>query len=249
MHLDRYGLPCQADGNCADQLNRVGLILVAEHEKRWHKGADLNVLYMYCLVRATDCAALGQGTYTRFIGSTPDDVTCDQLVPTICAWVMRGNDIALGLMFMAMVRRFGFAQNVHKQGEPNTKTIPDFMVARTMPIFIRYSKWLYPLALVFDLYLIVMALSLIIQASRDPDAVDDNNTLVTLYTCKVRHPTFVSRLAAYLYKRFRPTNLGVTKLDEKNHIQGAMAWYHRADNGGNPEIAEMFRPIIEEHFT
>ena len=30
---------------------------------------------------------------------------------------------------------------------------------------------------------------------------------------------------------------------------GALAWYHRKDAGGNEEIAELYRPLIEDYFS
>jgi hypothetical protein len=250
MHIDSFGLPCQSNGNCEDQLNRVGLIALA-------------CFFNYPEVEPTEFDALCDdsisdpmgllvyepGIYTRHSRSGPGDVTADQLIPVLAYHVAQGDKVNIGLMFTAMVKRFGFAQNVHKDNDPSTKTIPDIMVFRTLPLFARYTRWLYPVAVVVDIYLIIMVITLIISSSNSPDEVDDNNMVATLLTCLLVRPTFISKLAAKLYRRFRPTNYGVTNLGEKNTIMGSFIWYHRAETQGNPELAEMFRPLILKYFN
>ena len=59
----------------------------------------------------------------------------------------------------------------------------------------------------------------------------------------------MSRFAAWLYAKLRPTNFGVTRLAEKNHVMGAMLWYHRAESGGNSEVALAYQTLIAENFA
>ena len=62
---------------------------------------------------------------------------------------------------------------------------------------------------------------------------------------------FWSEFNRYLYSLTRPVNLGNTALGEKNPVMGALRWYHRSEFEGeaNPEIAELYRPLIEKYFT
>jgi len=249
MNLDPYGLPCQSNGDCEDQLNRVGLISLACFLNYHHAKADVTELEARCDDAISDPMGLlvyGPGTYTRHTKSGPGDVTCDQLIPVLAYHVAIGDGLNVKLMFEAMVKRYGFAQNVHADNDPTTKTTPDLMFFRALPLFARYSKWLYPVAVIADLYVVIMIISLIISDYNAPNSVDDNNTLATVLTCITTHPTFVARFAAWLYAKCRPTNYGVTQLGETNNIQGAMSYYHRAAAGGNPEIAEMYRTLIKE---
>jgi hypothetical protein len=247
MHLDQYGLPCQADGNCEDQLNRVGLISVA-CVLNYFKKVEVTELDARCddaISHPMGLLMADPGVYKRHANGTPNDVTCDQLVPVIAYHTIHGDE-NLGLMFKAMVKRFGFAQNFHKNGEPQTHTIPDFMLLRTLPLFARKSKWMYPIALVSDVYTLIQVISCCLKARNDMDAVDDNNLIVTLLATVTVFPTFMSKFAAFVYKKYRPTNYGVTMLGETSNVQGAMTWYHRSESGGNPEIAEMYRNLIKE---
>lgn len=83
------------------------------------------------------------------------------------------------------------------------------------------------------------------QAKSNPDDVgDDLNTLLTLTFFYLVEPTFVSVTNLRYYLAKRPTNDGVTQLGEKDPVMGALAWYFRPASGGNPEIAEAWRPII-----
>jgi len=85
----------------------------------------------------------------------------------------------------------GFAQNIVDglDGEPGHIKIPDFMLLRALPLFVRISKLLYPVAVFVDLYLVVAALSAcgpvwadgsLLPHKRTPDDVDHNCTIVTL---------------------------------------------------------------------
>ncbi len=107
---------------------------------------------------------------------------------------------------------------------------------------------------------------------RGPDDVDHNNTILTLAVCSHIRPTPLSWLARKLFGKFCPNNRG-TALREKmdmperlvkvfgpcndyevvtcnkfHPVYGSLRHYHRAEAGGNPEIAEMWKPICERYF-
>jgi hypothetical protein len=243
MNLDIHGLPCQSDGNCADQLNRIGLIAIVQ------KITDQKLIGQQFLKNCLATDLQDQpGVYRRFTFATTKDVTCDQLVPIIAFWLLDQQSAQVNAMGLRMLKAFGFAQNVSRQGEPTTKTLPDFMLFRTAPLFLRGSPAFYPLLLVLDFYLLIMVLSCLFFAYKDPNESDDNNLIVTLLVCRLKLVSPFSLLALFLYKKFRPRNLGNAILGETNHVQGAMSWYHQKANGGNPEIADLWRPIISKYF-
>lgn len=110
-------------------------------------------------------------------------------------------------------------------------------------------------------------------ASRDRDDTgDDLNLIVSLLLAKLRFPSPISEAATLAY-RSRPhsfgsflgayrTQYGTDSNQQKDRIAegirsgwqpevsapfGAVRWYHRADSGANPLLAELYEPIIR-HF-
>jgi hypothetical protein len=51
-------------------------------------------------------------------------------------------------------------------------------------------------------------------------------------------PTPLSWLARKIYLELRPKNLGNYLLAKPDPVEGALAWYHRAETGGNPELGQ-----------
>lgn len=261
MNLDENGLPVtiNPDGtqDRNDQLQRCGMISTAN--ALLGRGSDRTLLALYF-----DCQPQ-RGTYTRYRTGSPDNVSADQLIAALGAWVSLGNYYQVNLMWRAMWRRFGFAQN-NKDGlnDDARSKIPDFMLLRALPLFGRGLHWFYPFVLLMDVLLVLLALSAVGPTWKDgggfkrrgPDDVDDNNTILTLAVCRARMPTPLSWLAVKLYSKFRPWNYGCIGLDRNGYkhyniykpVYGALRWYHRAENGGNPEIAELWRPIVDKYF-
>lgn len=157
--------------------------------------------------------------------------------------------------------------------------LPDFMLIRALPLFCRSHWSLYVFALCFDLFLLLSVAAAIGPVwvddkglrKRSPDDVDDNLTVLTLVVCRARYPTPLSWLAAKLYAKLRPWNYGCIERDvpatsaqvrefglepgtnltfpaKHSPVYGALRWYHRAP-AGNPEIAELWRPIVERYLS
>lgn len=228
MHLDSHGLPCQANGDCSDQLQRVGMIGV---------GNILNpasALPISCDIALYSLLQISPGVYSRFSGATAKDVTGDQLVPVFAYWTLTRRTDQLELMTDSLIMRLGFAQNVQKDNDPTVKTVPDFILLRTLPFLVRLSPYMYPVAFFTDILLILAAISCVLQA--DAQDTDDNNIVITLATCKAVMPTPLSLLACKIYKYFR----------KPPGPAGALRDYHAASTGGNPEIAELWVPIVEK---
>lgn len=272
MHLDKYGLPVQADGDANDQLQRCGMIDAAFMIRGSTVPLGASIVWT-CGAAIVALLQSRPGVYVRFIGGPTDTVSADQLIAALAAHVASGSKSQVWLMFKAMMKRFGFAQNTKDglNGSIQTKT-PDFMFFRALPLFCR-RPLLYPIALFTDALLVLLALSAVGPVWKDsggfkrrsPDDVDDNNTILTLAVCRIRCPTPLSYLAIKLYSWLRPWNKGCiytgTKyidlpvdapVEYRNNyyhpVYGALRWYHRAEAGGNPEIAEMWKPIIERYF-
>lgn len=242
MNLDSNGLPVQADGDANDQLQRVGMIVVGAA-----LGGNDSVLPQQLVV---DCfAALVPGgeltpeknVYRRNSAANPNTCSADQLIPVI----------AHRAIHKLPVPRRLFAQNTHTI-EGKRKLLPDLLFLRAAPLYFRHSVLRY----LFDLLLPMMAYFATGKvwkddqgfADRSPDDVDDANGIITMAVCHDINPTPMSKYACRLYARRRPTNFGVTKLGAQNNIQGALEWYNRAESGGNPELAALYKPIVERVF-
>lgn len=230
MNLDKHGLPCQKDGDCGDQLQRVGMIGV---------GNTLNPSGFLNLPTAPELALKTllqpeSGVFSRFSGTTTLDVTGDQLVPVFAYFIITQNKQQLNLLMLETLKRFGFAQNTRKQNDPTVRTFPDFILFRILPLIIRKSKLLYPLALVLDLLLVLQSIDTVLASSETN--TDDNNSIITMAVCRNHMVTPFSYLATKIYKNFR----------HPPGPAGALTAYHSAATGGNPEIAVLWTPIVEK---
>lgn len=197
--------------------------------------------------------------------SNPEATSRDQLLPVIAYCAAYEDYPRLWRLFKATVKRGMFAQNFYRIGDGETeKKIPDPMHLN-MAQFIRAGGWwtapLYPLLFVYDSIelfgTLITALPLhlkddaIIPIPKQMDDVDDNNIVVQHLLAAHYKPTPISALNRYIYSVTRPKNFGNTILGESHPVMGALAWYHRNTHGGegNPEMAELYRPLIEKYFT
>lgn len=223
MNTDKYGLPIQADGDAYDQLQRVGMIAVGQL-----LGSPLSTVDMDYALRWM--LQLQAGTYRRYYETdVTNDVTADQLIPTVAYWSITENRSELGAM------RWVFAQNTRRQGALNEKTIPDFMLLRAIPLIIRGYGLPYLVLACIDVLLLCAVVAFNIQ-NRGFDDVDDNNLIVTLISCRAHRPTIISYLAAKLYRATRAYS-----------PEYALQRYHRRESGGNPEIAEQWCLLLAKY--
>ncbi len=263
MNVDKYGLPVQADGDANDQLQRVGMILVGGILR-----PDLEMMPIEdtCFYALNDKEKLQPkpGVYVRYVGGDPANVSADQLISALAAHVATENPKQVWRMFYRMLLRLGFAQNYKDGLSGSTKTkLPDFLLLRALPLIPRGllpRALAYPLACACDVLLVLAACSavgpvwkdnVLLPSKRGPDDVDDGNTILTLAICAARVPTPLSWLARKIYAKLRPWNYGCHDETWEDHhpVYGALRWYHRAESGGNPEIAELWKPICERYFT
>lgn len=221
MHLDDFGLPTQENGDSQDQLQRVGMIGVGQL-----LNPAMTILAPTRIwIALTSMLQPAEGRYRRFTGGSLNTVTGDQLVPVAAYWTV--SRYSRELLGMPLV----FAQNTESIFT-HEKTLPDFIFFRMLPFLVRAHWALYPVAVIMDLCLILSVLIRINQGSASD--TDDNNTIITVAVCKVVMPTPLSYLAAKLYKHGR----------NAPGLEGALRDYHAASTGGNPEVAELWVPIV-----
>lgn len=274
MYIDAYSVIVQKDFDGGDSLQREGMY--AFGKKLRYNSTD-NKIYLsppasrrIASADVMDNFEVQPGVYVRHPDhmkwySNPDTTSRDQLLPVIAYCAAYEDYPRLWRLFKATAQRGFFAQNTIRIGEGETDVkLPDPMHINIAQ-FIRAGGWwtapLYPLLFVFDSYELVgtvlAALPLHfkddhwIPRKKNKNDVDDNNTIIQHLMAAFYKPTPISELNRYLYSVLRPVNYGNTLLGEKNHVMGALRWYHRSEYGGegNPEIAELYRPLVEKYFT
>jgi hypothetical protein len=272
MHVDAYALIAQKDGDVGDSLQREGMFAFG-HWLRYDRLQNKVQLVRMPASRPAPGAIMDQfevkpGIYVRHPdptrwSSNPDTTSRDQLIPVIAYCGAYEDYPRLWRLFKAVAARGMFAQNTVRIGEGQTeKKLPDTMLLNTS-LFIRAGGWwtapLYPVLLATDTIELVGTMISMLPFEWDDhhqrlrrrtlDDSDDNNAIIKHLMAATWKPTPISWLNRYLYSVSRPLTYGNTKLGETNPVMGALRWYHRAENHGNPEMAELYRPLVEEYFT
>ncbi|WP_413287842.1 hypothetical protein [Bdellovibrio sp. HCB337] len=277
MYIDAYAIIVQKDMDGGDSLHREGMYAFAQ-KLRYDRISNTVTLPARSTPMRRPASAsemmdkfeVQPGIYVRHPDPTkwysnPDTTSRDQVLPVIAYCAAYEDYPRLWRLFKATAKRGMFAQNLIRIGEGQTKKkIPDPMHLNIAQ-FIRAGGWwtapLYPVLLVLDsVELVGTVLSAMplhfkddhwIPRLKNQNDVDDNNIVVQHLLAAVYKPTPMSELSRYIYSVTRPVNFGNTKLGEKNPVMGALRWYHRSEYGGtaNPEMAEMYRPLIEKYFT
>lgn len=276
MFVDAYAVIVQKDMDGGDSLHREGMYAFGK-KLRYDNFKNQVFIEETSLSRrpasASDVMAkfeVEPGIYVRHPDpnkwySNPETTSRDQVMPVIAYCAAYEDYPRLWRLFKATAKRGMFAQNFIRIGEGETeKKIPDPMILN-LAQFIRAGGWytapLYPLLFVFDaVELIGTAITALplhlkddywVPRLKNDNDVDDNNTVIQHLLAAHYKPTPFSALSRYLYSVTRAENLGNTLLGEKNHVMGALRWYHRSEYGGhgNPEIAEVYRPLVEKYFT
>ncbi|MGZ3798249.1 MAG: hypothetical protein ACXVB1_17895 [Pseudobdellovibrionaceae bacterium] len=275
MYLDAYAVIVQKDLDGGDSLHREGMYAFGKKLRYDNFKNEIYIQDSPPLRRPAsenimDLFEVSPGIYIRHPDpqkwySNPDTTSRDQILPVIAYCAAYEDYPRLWRLFKAVAQRGFFAQNTIRIGEGETdKKIPDPMHLN-LAQFIRAGGWwtapFYPLLFAFDsielIGTVLSALPLHFQDDhlwprwRNENDVDDNNVIIQHLLAAHYKPTPISALNRYLYSVTRSQNLGNTLLGEKNAVMGALRWYHRNELGGegNPEIAEIYRPLIEKYFS
>lgn len=271
MYIDAYAIIVQQDGDGGDSLHREGMYAFGKWLR--YQQHDNSIVIVEVPERHDPKKIISQfevapGIYVRHPDPTkwtnnPDTTSRDQLVPLIAYCGAYQDYSRLWRLFHAVLKRGFFAQNTLDIGAGETKKkISDTMLGH-LGLFIRAGgHWtlpLYPLLLVTDTLDLIGTLLEMIPVhweennkrlrTRDLGDVDDNNTIVAHLLAATFKPTPISWLNRHIYALTRPLNYGNTNFGESNRVMGALSWYHRSEAGGNPEMAELYRPLIEKYFA
>jgi hypothetical protein len=247
MHRDQWGLIVQADGDGGDTCQRTGMFYFA-------KFLQLDILLPPWWWKDDFLAAAlhmdADGTIFRHPyqpkHNDPKNVSRDQSDPYIIALSSYCPD---AIKFKQIWSRFKSRWLCYQNSDvPQLQSIS--MWIRALRVW-----WLWPVLLLTDLGFFLTLLG-IWWKGRDPDHSDDNNHIIRLAQAQRFLPTPVSWFARKLYKLTRARCYGAEgvehwskphsyKYNETSPIMAALVWYHCAEHGGNPEIAEAWRPVVE----
>jgi hypothetical protein len=232
VNLNAEGMPCQADGDSLDTLNRVGILALTDLD--W----SMRLWDLY----------VGDGCYTRHVNANPNNVSGDQLVPVFAARMLstrytvatKYNSATwyFDEMYLAMLKRLGFAQNTHDTNG-SRKLLPDFLLHRVLPFIARvYTPrlvWLADVALFMNTLVTVIDL----RIRNNPDHVDPFvNACATLFACNTYQPTYLSKLSTRMLEAgaINDTGFQDAEMNDSSRVANGIAWYHRTASGGNPEV-------------
>lgn len=237
MYKDEHDLIVQSNGDGGDTAQREGMFACAvesiDRTGKWYSRVRyvLNVL------------ELKPGYFARHPKQEPhcqiNRLSRDNNDPLIILMGEAGDIVRLERHYKEHKRRWFRYQN-----------LTDYPQLHTPSMWIRArrdasKKWLLPL---FDIGLLIASVAKVLSKRVNPDHVDDNNHIMRLIQAARVMDTCVARFARFVYRRFRPRNLGNTIGGEECPIMGALVHYHRAEAGGNPEVAEAYRPLIKKYF-
>lgn len=270
MFIDSYAIIVQRDGDGGDSLQREGMYAFGKWLRLQNNGQEV---FLEIPERRDNAKIIAKfevqpGIYVRHPDpkkwySNPDTTSRDQIVPLLAYCAAYSDHPRLWRFFKAVARRGFFMQNIQRAGDvPKKWKAPDTLLGH-LGLFIRaggaYTDPLYPLLFVtdsldlvatllyqFPLHFEQTAKRFRIKELRD---VDDNNDIIAQLMAVHFKPTPVSWVNRQLYSMTRRWNYGNTKLGELNPVMGSLAWYHRSENRGNPEMAELYRPLIEKYFS
>lgn len=270
MYVDAYSIIVQRDGDGGDSLQREGMYAFG----KWMRyESSSNTFFISDPSERQPAAVMSKfevepGVYVRHPDpdawySDPRTTSRDQLVPVIAYCGAYKDYSRLWRLFKAVAQRGFFAQNIHHVAERKKQPkVPDTMLFH-LGLFIRSGGYwtapFYPLLLVTDTLDLIGQIGNLIpmhfeEASKrirwkEFRDVDDNNTIIAHLLAAKFKPTPVSWLHRQIYSLTRAKNYGNTVLGEANPVMGSLAWYHRFEAGGNPAMAELYRPLVQEYFS
>lgn len=126
--------------------------------------------------------------------------------------------------------------------------LPDVTFFSFWALYVRAfrAKVLWPLLYLFDLELLGSVLIKCFWYGRDKTKNDDLNLQIELLQSQVEMPTLVSKLAMWVYRKFRPypnNSLGAT-----NRAQACLNAYFLNPGNLGPKLHEVYKEITEHYF-
>ena len=141
----------------------------------------------------------------------PNCMSRDQLTSNLAALGYGNQDVLLQLLLKHMIRAMFFTTNTRNNGAyPGTPAyawkLPDITFSSIWGAYIRGLNWklLWPLLPLFDLELVVDSCIILYKVKQDPTFCDHLSQQMLLLQSQERMPTWISRLAMWIYKKAGP---------------------------------------------
>lgn len=237
MNRDESNLIVQSNGDAGDTAQREGMFACAvesiDRTTKWysHVRYVLNVLEVKPGVFARHP--------TQEPHCKPERLSRDNNDPLI---ILMGE--------AADIVRLERHYKEHKRRKFRYQNLTDYPQPASPSMWVRAfrnggKRWLLPFT---DIGLVIASITKVLSKRVNMDHVDDNNHIMRLIQSARVMDTLTAKLARWIYSKYRPKNYGNVAFGESCNIMAALMWYHREGAGGNPEIAEAYRPLVKKYF-
>lgn len=213
-YIDKWGMIVLRNGDGGDSSAWTG----REAFLRIMDGETPDVLNFVCRLRIH---TIGFGKYRRHPDPTKwysnsANFTRDQYQPLLAGMAAYGMWREILCAMLRRILRAGFYQNISPDYVMTGPwKVPDWsgfsydirallFSIRTSKLFYPICALLYPIFIFTDVLNIIGAISIVVEAKRDPTFSDDSNFLFSQILQEVVCPTACSITAKYIYLRYRP---------------------------------------------
>jgi hypothetical protein len=248
MFKDENGLPVALDGDGGDTLQRCGAWAAGLEST----GASARPFARYAVAKLY----VGGGEWRRHPGrpgaasfwSDPKWISRDQLLNAVVVSRIANDWRVLIITVLKTTMRLGFAPNWKDQCLGQSSLFIRCLFPLSIP--------LWPLLLITDLMLLIGVMfdaapyrwkhEEVRFIKRTSDDSDVDNAVLQYFVAWRWMPTPISWAARFLHSWAMPETLGTGMLGISNKLAGAMLWKHRPGALGDQDLAQLWRPWIEE---
>lgn len=232
MYRDKYGLIVQADGDGGDTAQRMGMWGFADVVEE-NFSVEAMAHFKAALQLEVEPGIFVRHPHQPDFRSDPKEFSRDQQ-DALVMYLAERHRITAWRAFKNHVKRFGKYQN------------KDWANLATISVYIRALQlwWLWPVLFITDLHYVISPILAYPSQKRNPDDVDDINSILRMLQSTYRYPTLTAWLGRKIYVAIRPANHGA----QLYTVCGALFWYFRASAGGNEEFAQRYWPLVKFRF-
>lgn len=229
MYLDPSGLIEQQDGDGGDKLQRESFWFLGQFYSGWPSIPGMTN-YPEALEILTDANGNLQRDEVKYTAvADPNDVSRDQLIPTVIACGVYGYEDRVKRIFANVVKNFS--------RYPNNSDVA-FLIDYSR-FFRALRLWpLYPVIFLFDIWFLISTLFTVARSYFDPKnkwVGDDLNFIADLKQAQEIYQTPFSFLCRKIFKKFR-----------KGGPMYGLKIYFDPKTGANTEFIDLWKPIVED---
>lgn len=151
------------------------------------------------------------GLFTRHPSREPNDFSRDQFTPFLAfnaVFLKNKNDTINNYYKKVIQNNLLFFSTHRSNGEIKPWWDRDVLDPATIGLFLRGKDKKSPFLYLTDIHLLTSVIFRLLYVRNKPSKTADENIQLHLITSKIRHQTLISKIAAYVYFRYRPDNDG-----------------------------------------